>query len=525
MNPSSLFRRFKTLPVLLLILVNIYFGLRTFRDYGYSIDEPLFYGYADAIGYAYNPVNWFGGDFDLEANAYGPSPWDHANRGPAYLLFTRGPVHLLQSLGVDQASAWHLVNFLAFQVAVYFFYVLARRWMGSWAALFATVFFSTQPVIWEHAFINPKDPSFLLFFLVSLEFGLRMADRLADAPVEEKPLQTLKHVIFPGILLGLTTSIRILGPLVAVLVGLYFLLLKKPKRIAWFIPYGLIALLAMYVSWPFLWEHPIQNFLGTLTFMADNPTTLRVLFYGQLYRADQLPTRYLPTMLLFTLTEFVWPLATLGGIVAVLRARKHDLEWRSLLVTFLWLAIPMLYVLWMHPPMYDGFRHFMFIVPPLFVFSGLGAEALLRWVKPVWGRSLLALLLLAPGLFSDIYLHPYQYTYYNLYAGSTYGAAYRFETDYWLTCYKDAMGWINQHAEAGQKVFVNREGYMAAYYAAEGVEVIDLSHQTSVQAQTGDYLILASRADPGIRKVRADDPNAVLIQRQTAIFCAIRQYP
>ncbi len=524
MNPSSLFQRFKTLPVLLLILVNIYFGLRTFRDYGYSIDEPLFYGYADAIGYAYNPVNWFSGDFDLEANAYGPSAWDHRNRGPAYLLLTRTPAHLLQSLGLDQASAWHLVNFLSFQVAVYFFYVLARRWMGAWPAFFATLLFSTQPVIWEHAFINPKDPPFLLFFLLSLEFGLRMADQLANAPADEKPLRTLGRVILPGLLLGLATNIRILGPLAAALVGLYFLLLKKPRRIAWFVPYGLVALLVIYISWPYLWQSPIQNFLATLTFMADNPTSLRVLFDGQLYRADELPARYLPTLLMLTLTEPVWPLAVLGGGMALFRAWRRDLEWKSLLAAFLWLALPLVYVLAMRPPMYDGFRHFLFIVPPLFVFAGLGADALMRWITSRRLQGLLALVLLLPGLYAGLRLHPYQYTYYNLYAGGTHGAAYRYETDYWLTCYKDAMGWINQNGQDGQRVFVNREGYIAAYYAKKGLEVIDLSQPVTFPAQAGDYSLQNSRADPGIRKFR-EDPTAILIQRQGAIFCAIRTYP
>jgi hypothetical protein len=184
----------------------------------------------------------------------------------------------------------------------------------------------------------------------------------------------------------------------------------------------------------------------------------------------------------------------------------------------------MVYVLWMRPPMYDGFRHFLFIVPPLFVFAGLGAEALLRWSRFTWLRGLLVLLLLGPALFANIRLHPYQYTYYNLYAGSTHGAAYRYETDYWLTCYKDAMGWVNQNAQDGQRVFVNREGYIAAYYARGGVEVIDMSRQTTVQARAGDYMLQTSRADPGIRKVRTD-PEAILIQRQGAIFCAIRPYP
>ncbi len=518
----SALKRIQTLPVLLLIAVNIVFGLLTFRDYGLTIDEPFFYGYADAIGYAYTPAHWFSGHFDLEANAYGPSPWDHANRGPAYLLIARTPAHLLQAIGLDQASAWHLVNFLAFQIGVYFFYILARRWMKPWAAFFAAAFFSTQPVLWEHAFINPKDPSFLIFFLISLELGFRMAEHLAHAPAEEKPAQTFKHILLPAILLGLTTSIRILGPLAAALVGLYFLLLGKPKRIGGFLPYGLIAILVMFITWPFLWQAPLQNFIGTLTFMSDNPTELRVLFYGQLYRADALPLRYLPSMMLFTLTEPVWPLAALGLIAASVRAWKRSIEWKSLLATFLWLAIPMLYALWKKPPLYDGFRHFMFIVPPLFILGGLAVEALFDWLKPIWARVLIIAALLAPALIADVQLHPYQYTYYNQFVGGTGKAASQFETDYWETCYKEAMQGINKYSLPNSTVFVRREWYIAKYYARPDITIIDGTKKTRGMIY-GDYILSGSRADPGIQKYLTAT-QFITIRRNGAIYCIAPQY-
>ncbi|MGE5251918.1 MAG: hypothetical protein ACM3QS_17070, partial [Bacteroidota bacterium] len=475
MTTSSPPPRIKNLPVLLLILANVIAGLFTFRDYGMSLDEPLFYAYADALGYAYSPAEWLKPGFDLE-QAFGPSPWDHRNRGPAYLLLARGPAHLFQRAGLDQASSWHLVNFLSFQVGVFFFYVLARRWMSPWAAFFAAALFSWQPVLWEHAFINPKDPPFLVFFLISLELGFRMADQLAAAPAEEKPRRLFGYTLLPAILLGLTTSIRVLGPLAGVLVALY-LLLRKPSRRAWlgFAAYGIIAILVMFASWPFLWEAPVRNFMSTLTFMADNPTELRVLFYGEIYRADNLPLRYLPALLLFALTEPVWPLAAAGGLVAVVRARARAIEWRSLLATFLWLAIPLVYVLLARPPMYDGFRHFMFIVPPLFLLAGLAVDALFIRLRNVLLRAAVILALLLPGLAADVQLHPYQYTYYNSFVGGTGQAARSFETDYWFTCYKDAMQRINRLGFQHPRVFVRRESALASYYASPQVTVVNAS--------------------------------------------------
>src|SRR3972149_6432235 len=95
---SEIIRKLAHKPALALIAINLLIGLLTFRDYGFSLDEPLYYGYADALGYAYSPREWFSGDFQLY-RAFGPSAWDHANRGPAYLLIARGPAHLLQALG------------------------------------------------------------------------------------------------------------------------------------------------------------------------------------------------------------------------------------------------------------------------------------------------------------------------------------------------------------------------------------------------------------------------------------------
>ena len=113
-------------------------------------------------------------------NSYGSSGDDHKTRGPAYLFLARGPVYLLEALGSDWASAWHLVNFLCFQLGVYFLYRLSTRWIRPSAALAASALFSWQPLLWGHAFINPKDPPFLVFFLASVCLGFEMVDGIAS---------------------------------------------------------------------------------------------------------------------------------------------------------------------------------------------------------------------------------------------------------------------------------------------------------------------------------------------------------
>ena len=90
MNPRV--KIFIEKPIVLLLIVNILVGLLVFRAYGFSWDEPLFYDYADALGYAYSPTEWFSGHFDVD-NSYGASGDDHKTRGPAYLFLAREPVY------------------------------------------------------------------------------------------------------------------------------------------------------------------------------------------------------------------------------------------------------------------------------------------------------------------------------------------------------------------------------------------------------------------------------------------------
>ncbi len=152
----------RNFPIILLLLISLLAGIFIFRDYGFTWDEPFFYGYADALGYAYNPANWFSGHFDLN-NSYGPSAGDSKNRGPAYLLLAREPVYLIEKFHVNTDDAWHLINFLTFLFGVYFIYKICERFMRPWAAFAASALFTFQPLLWGHAFINPKDSPFLVF--------------------------------------------------------------------------------------------------------------------------------------------------------------------------------------------------------------------------------------------------------------------------------------------------------------------------------------------------------------------------
>lgn len=541
---NSLAKKLFEKPILILLAVNIIAGLFIFRDYGYSWDEPLFYDYGNALGYAYSPRQWFSGTFDVD-NSYGSSGDDHKTRGPAYLLLSRGPVYLLESLGLDQASARHLVNFLFFQLGVYFLYRLARRWMRSSAALAASTLFAWQPLLWGHAFINPKDPPFLTFFLASICLGFEMVDTIA--PEKKTSITT---VILPAVFLGITTSIRILGPLAGLLVATYFAftIIKRtnlrvsvsptaaPARAgAWllFSSYAFLAMGVMFLTWPYLWENPITRFFDVLRFMSDNPTNLSVLFGSEVYRAGELPRRYLPFMLTATLTEAVWILFVAGVVIGYRKLitdassqRSNNLVTATL--TLSWFVILVTYALMRKPAMYDGFRHFQFILPPIFVFTGFTFEFLFEKLRQIsqthqsWLHAGLIGVVLAPGLIGIAQLHPYEYTYYNSFVGGTAGAFRNYETDFWLTCYKDAVEELND-TDSPVTLFVHREAYIADYYANDNINVRERRDALD-EVRSGDYMLVNTRTNED-RRILKDVEPIIQIQRGNAIFCIIKRVP
>lgn len=545
---SSSLKKLAEKPILLLVAINILVGLFVFRDYGFSWDEPLFYEYGDALGYAYSPREWLSGNFDV-TNSYGSSGDDHKTRGPAYLVLARGPVYLLKALGLDQASAWHLINFLFFQLGVYFLYRLALRWVKPSAALAASALFSWQPLLWGHAFINPKDPPFLVFFLVSVCLGFELVDRLSEESVTSR--QKISSTLLPAIVLGITTSIRVLGPLAGLLV-LAYAIWKFRRNIGGFILpfgfYGVIAILAMLATWPFLWENPITRFVEVFGIMSDNPTNLSVLFGGEVYRAGELPRRYMPFMLATTLTEPLWLLFLFGLVTAYLKLLKQNArgkednpadDWRSLrssleiatardkfvslTLVLLWFVLLVGYVLIRKPALYDGIRHFLFILPPIFIFTGFAFEFLMDHIASYWLYAGLVLILLLPGIAGIIRLHPYQYTYYNSFIGGTTRAFRQYETDYWLTCYKEAVEELNQTINDPIDLYVHREAYIAAYYAEETINVQAL-RGTFSQVQLGDYVLVNTRTNED-RRIFKDAPPIAELGRENALFCVIKQIP
>ena len=457
--------------LLLWLVACLAIGAATVHDYGMSIDEPNNQRYAADTWNAYPSV--FGTRYEP---AYRSSYDGH---GPAFITLANIFVKVMQRLlpSVFAPDFWHFSYFAAFLIAGLCLYWLARHWFSIWAAWGILLLFSTQPLLWGHAFINPKDIPFMAFFTASIAAGFAMVDHLANQTFPVKMASSgnraldastssqssfLNEVIksfanpwvyLAGILVGLTTSTRILGPYAGVIVILYGLY-KIPRRTLGILPaYIVIADLVCYLTWPYLWSDPLGRLLQSITVASAYPWQGGVLFEGRIMPASELPARYLPEMISIQFTEMAILLFIGSVILAVWKFWKREVFVPLALFLF-WFVIPLAAILLGGSVVYDSFRQILFLVPPLFLMTGYALEWIFARVRNLTPRLLLLVLIVAPGIYSIVHLHPYQYVYFNNIVGGTRGAYGKYELDYWATSYREAALFLNENAPADARVAV-----------------------------------------------------------------------
>ena len=241
-------------------------------------------------------------------------------------------------------------------------------------------------------------------------------------------------LILAAVVLGLTISIRLSAPYVVFLVGVYALTKRERQPLVAFIPYGALALLTSFLTWPYLWRDPIGRFIDSMSTMAD-------------YSVQSVESsRFLMLKLIsIQLTEPVAPLFLAGLVLAVVSFAKEKFRTPFLVVLF-WLFIPLTVVLLTQSSLYDNFRQMFFLLPAVFIMAAIALDGLFGKLKKAWLNLVLILVFALPGIYACVQLHPYEYIYYNSLVGGVKGAFRQYELDYWATSYKEAAEYLNEVA-------------------------------------------------------------------------------
>ena len=314
-----------------------------------------------------------------------------------------------------------------------------------------------------HAFNNSKDIPFacaVVWAMLTIAQFYTLRER-----------RTL-HIGFVGLAIGLAMSARVAGVILLIyflLVGIYCVIRGRigskeeydaesvPGIVLSFLGISLIATLTMVLPWPWAHENIILNPLHALRISQDLNVNHAIRFAGETITSSAIPRDYLLKSLSIT-TPLILLLFALSGIaIAIIQLFKGSNRNLSVVyfATQVWLVFPLAVFLIAPPNVYDGIRHFLFLLPALAIFAGVAITRLYRKIFPhIEGRLafLLTLSLIILPIKDIVALHPYQSTYYNELVGGVSRASKSYETDYWVSSYKEAAEWINAYAKTqGQK--------------------------------------------------------------------------
>jgi hypothetical protein len=486
----------KFLPLAILVLFNLIVGLIVLPDFGQSTDEPYQHGYAENTIRAAEFI-FKTGEFSEYFFKEKPKQGSH---GPAFIMLVTllRKVFLPQGTPLELLHFSHYLYFVTFQLGVVAIYFLARRWMSEGAAFGTALLFNTQPLLVGHAFMNPKDVVFMSLLAASAALGLWMIDRSDKEAVltDSKSVRAGIRSIFRQLLcidvwlasfaLGFTSAIRLVAPLIGVVALVHMVITRKWHAWPRLVAYGLLAFGFMILFWPYLWPDPFGRLIASIGHCVTYPGTHLTLFRGVVYDANELPRSYLPVLLAIQLTE-----PTILFIVIGTFALLKKLKWDLVSLVAIWFAIPFVASILLGVNLYNNFRQMFFILPPLFLLAGLALDWVLMNSRRPIVYFLILLSALAPGVYANVLLHPYQYVYYNQLVGGVNGAFRRFELDYWDLAYLEAQNYINQVVGPNANVYVGDSKLTVEAFKCPGLNFNTFGNQKKNWAKY-DYMIIST---------------------------------
>jgi hypothetical protein len=434
------------LAMLALAVVAIIAGL-TFRDYGLGWDDYTHAEYADLLlrmfgsgfkdtaALSFANLYMYGGGFDMAAA----------------LLHKVIPLELFETR--------RLVGAIVGVVGLAVTWRLARRIAGPLAGLATLLLLALCPTFYGHMFMNPKDAPFAVAMIILMLGLVRLA--------EEYPAPSPRTILIVGLGAGLSIGSRILGGLAVVyaLIGFVPLLAEEvrlqgvreaTRRLAHvvyvLIPGLVLGYLVMGLIWPWSIIEP-GNPLRALTYFShffEKPW--KEMFDGALVSVPDMPWSYLPTLFALQLPEVLLVLM-IGAVIGTLAILPHrDVPARRktiLLMLTLAATLPLLIAMVKRPALYNGIRHFVFVIPPMTVLGGIAFAWIMNRLREnhrSWQPVALALFCfgLLMSLGEMIRLHPYQYSHFNYLAGTVRSADTRFMLDYWGLALKQASDGLRE---------------------------------------------------------------------------------
>lgn len=426
--------------------------LLTFRDYGITWDETWHIVYGDYI------LEWF---LTLGADTSALCYRIDFLYGGAFDLL--GAI-VRRFSPLSPFETIHLVGAIVGVLGLLGAWRLGRRLGGPAAGLVAVVLLATTPVYYGNLFNNPKDLPFAVAYVWALDALCDVVLRLPRVPARV----WLRFAVLAGLAMGVRIAgILLLVYLAAVVLGSGWLRARATRDLRAGLLHArrlgrpalwamLGAWVVMLLPWPWALLDPIRRPFMALGRMSRFTIHKRTMpFAGEEMLTTEPRWDYLLHYfgLQLPLPVLVLVAAAVGlGVHALWRHRARvSLRQRNVaLVLVAAIMAPPTYAVVVRSVLYDGLRHFLFLVPALAVVAALGAVTLPR-VRPTLARPVALVLTLAGGglvarqIAAMRELHPNEYIYFNELIGGLPGAYGNYDTDYYGNSYKEGFAALAEH--------------------------------------------------------------------------------
>jgi 4-amino-4-deoxy-L-arabinose transferase-like glycosyltransferase len=479
---------------LLILVLDLVVALATFRDYGLGWDDythsqygdlllSLFgSGFSDQRAFSFVNLYYYGGGYDV-ASALA------AKISPFTLFETRRLVGALIGI-VGLATTWRL----------------GRKLGGPVAGLIALALLATCPLYDGHMYINAKDAPFAVAMTILL---LALVHAF-----EAYPEPSRRSTAFVGVGVGLAFGSRVLAAL-AIFSAVVALItvavdefqhrrrdaLARLMRFIWLmLPALLIGYLLMGLFWPWSVLSPLNPLKASDYFSGFFEKPWRELYEGRLISVPDMPATYLPHIFLIKLPEIMLVLGLAGtaftvaaGLSGKLSARRGGALFAVVMSAF----FPILLAMVARPALYNGVRHFLFVIPPFAVLGGFAGAAIFEWAR-ARGRAFLAATIavflagIALPITELVRLHPYQYSSFNLASGGVAMAHDKYMVDYWGLAFKEASEKLRAYLDArGEKPPAGRRWIVEICGPQRGAEVaLGPNFETTWDRKTVDFAMM-----------------------------------
>ncbi len=287
------------------------------------------------------------------------------------------------------------------------------------------------------------------------------------------------------------------------------------------IAYFSIASLTTFLAWPFLWDSPTYHFLEAFQVMTVFPFEGVVRFMGGYYSPAALPWTFIPVLMLIQFTEPVILLFLPGFVSSIWSLVRHFSDNKKLIILIAWFAVPFGVFLLLHSNVYDNFRQFFFILPPIFVLAGVTLDQIYRRIRRRDVNLAITIALLIPGILGIVSLHPYEYIYYNSFVGGIRGAAANFETDYWLTSYREATVYLNANIPANAKILVFGNTFNVDHNARKDLRIFGFDSENAIQGDY-DYVLISTRYNAHLT-ILPDAEVIYEVRKNGVLLCVIKK--